>query len=391
MLWLVFIGACVTYEIPATVREKPAAEKIQAKEEDGVRTSIAILADEEAKEIFGIDLSKKEIQALWLSIENNTDVSLLFLPTATDPDYYPPLEVAYAYHKSFSGGANQKLDEHLLRLNFPTRQLIQPGSRVSGYLFINAATGMKAIDVDLVGNQLNRNFTFFVPDPDLPPGSSLYRRIEAARESMEPEDVDRDDELRRLLERLPCCASEQESLHCAEPLNIVIIGSLEDLATAFIRRGYGYHSLTARYAFGRMQDISGKKRNRGYTNAQAHTFRLWLTPIRYKDAPVWIGQTSLRMGGRFSKKISKEKTLPLDPYVDEARDDLTQDLAYSQALIKLGHVKGSGKSAEQNEAPEYTGLDYFTDGLRTVLVLGDRPASLETIDFFDWERPSEYR
>ena len=31
------------------------------------------------------------------------------------------------------------------------------------------------------------------------------------------------------------------------------------------------------------------------------------------------------------------------------------------------------------------------DGLRVVLVFGDRPASLKGIDFFNWERLSEYR
>jgi hypothetical protein len=33
----------------------------------------------------------------------------------------------------------------------------------------------------------------------------------------------------------------------------------------------------------------------------------------------------------------------------------------------------------------------MTDGLRVVLVFGDRPASLESIDFFNWERLADYR
>jgi hypothetical protein len=31
-------------------------------------------------------------------------------------------------------------------------------------------------------------------------------------------------------------------------------------------------------------------------------------------------------------------------------------------------------------------MRYESDGLRVVLVFGDRPACLATIDFFDWER-----
>jgi len=36
-------------------------------------------------------------------------------------------------------------------------------------------------------------------------------------------------------------------------------------------------------------------------------------------------------------------------------------------------------------------IQYTTDGLRVVLVFGDRPASLEGIDFFNWERLADYR
>ena len=81
----------------------------------------------------------------------------------------------------------------------------------------------------------------------------------------------------------------------------------------------------------------------------------------------------------------------MNPDVDEARIDLMQDLAYSQALIKIGHVKGSGRS--QSTAAEESSKDvhYATDGLRVVLVFGDRPASLEGIDFFNWEQLADYR
>ena len=43
----------------------------------------------------------------------------------------------------------------------------------------------------------------------------------------------------------------------------------------------------------------------------------------YQGKPVWVGQTSTRLGGRFSDEAPSEVTLPLDPYVDESRNDLT--------------------------------------------------------------------
>jgi hypothetical protein len=104
-----------------------------------------------------------------------------------------------------------------------------------------------------------------------------------------------------------------------------------------------------------------------------------------------VGQTSSRLGGRFVENVPVEVTVPLNPRVDESRDDLTQDLAYSQALTKIGFIKGSGRpqsTATEEGAKE---VHYTTDGLRVVLVFGDRPASLESIDFFDWERLADYR
>ena len=81
----------------------------------------------------------------------------------------------------------------------------------------------------------------------------------------------------------------------------------------------------------------------------------------------------------------------MNPYVDEARIDLTQDLAYSQGLIKIGHVKGAGQTlpTQTNQSPE--NIQYTTDGLRVVLVFGDRPVSLDEIDFFYWERLADHR
>ena len=84
-------------------------------------------------------------------------------------------------------------------------------------------------------------------------------------------------------------------------------------------------------------------------------------------------------------------TNPLDPYVDLTRNDLTEDLAYSQALIKIGYVKGSRRSQPtQKDAAPNGAVDYITDGLRVVLVFDKRPTSLADIVFFDWERIVDY-
>ena len=389
-LALIF-NACATFNKPAAINEAPIKGRAQTKQANGIRVSTALVGDAEARQIFGIDLSKKDIQALWLAVENDSDNAFLLLPTAIDPEYYAPLEVAFAYHKSFASETNAALDEHLLKLNFPTRKLILPGSRATGYVFTRRTELVKALDIDLVGDGFNQNFTFFATNPNSTRGQDIVNEIETMLNNDDPRHVENETDLRRVLEQLPCCVSQESGGPSAEPLNVVLIGALDDWTTAFIRRGYHYQPLTPRSVFGRSQDVSGTKVSRGYIQAQAHTFRIWLAPIRFRDKPVWVAQVGSRRGGRFDKNVSSEVTLPLDPYVDEARNDLTQDLAYSQALTKIGYVKGAGRPQSTAAGDASKEVHYTTDGLRVVLVFGDRPASLATIDFFGWERLADYR
>jgi hypothetical protein len=385
------MNACATFKKPATLNEAPIHERALTKEENGIRVSASVLGDDEARQIFGIDLSRKKIQAVWVEIENNIDRPLVLLPTAMDPDYFAPLEVSFAYHKALAADANAALDAHLLNLNFPIRNLIQPGARASGYIFTNWTKGMKVVDVDLLGDDFSQNFTFFVPNPDSGIGQDIIERMESMFSASELQNVESEADLRKALEQLPCCVSSENGGPSTEPLNVIIIGAFDDWTTAFTRRGYRYQVLNPRYAFGRTQDISGHKLSRGYTRAQALTIRIWQTPIRYIGKPVWVAQTSTRLGGRFAEKAPAEVTSPINPKVDEARYDLAQDLAYSQALVKIGFTKGAGSSQSTTTEQESGNVRYKTDGLRVVLVFGDRPASLDKIDFFDWERLADYR
>ena len=376
------------------VHRKPVAtegaqivKRALTEEKNGFRASTAVVQDNETKQIFGIDLARKKIQAIWIEIENNSDRPVTLLPTAIDPEYFSPLEVAFAYHKPLSKDANAELDEQILSLSFPTQSIIAPNSVASGYIFTNWSRSLKVINVDLLGRNFSQNFTFFVPDPDTSRGEGYIDRIESMFLTSELIKIDTEDELREALEKLPCCVSNPNGRSSGEPINVVVIGALGDWTTGFSRRGYRHQLLYPRYVFGRPQDLSGRKLNRRYVESQANAIRLWQTPMRYKGMPVWVGQTSSRVGGRFAENAPPEETLPIDPRVDRARNDLTQDLAYSQALTKIGHVKGAGRvPGAQRKEVSSENIQYTTDGRRVVLVFGDRPVSLAGIDFFDWER-----
>ena len=122
-----------------------------------------------------------------------------------------------------------------------------------------------------------------------------------------------------------------------------------------------------------------------HTVHQRNHLRMWLSPMRYQDKPVWIGQISRDIGVRFTLKTWPPVTHKIDPDIDEAMYALMEDLVYSQQLAKIGWVKGVGVTTRSKPRHNLTGDPYFTAGLRAVLMFDRRPYSFEEIQLFDWE------
>jgi hypothetical protein len=98
-----------------------------------------------------------------------------------------------------------------------------------------------------------------------------------------------------------------------------------------------------------------------------------------------MAQTSMPLGGRFGKNGDENTRIPIDPGVDEVRNDLVQDLIYSQFVSRVGFVKGVGPVSRQEPRSTPSGGTYHTDGLRAVLFFDWEPVSIEQIEFLDWE------
>jgi hypothetical protein len=122
---------------------------------------------------------------------------------------------------------------------------------------------------------------------------------------------------------------------------------------------------------GRCQDFALQKA-RQTINQRLH-LRLWLTPLRFRGQPAWIGQISRDIGVRFTLKTWNLTTHKVDPDVDDARDYLLDELLGSGRVALVGYV-GGVEAAERN-APRHnlTGDPYFTDGLRAVVMFADTP------------------
>ncbi len=381
-LAVLFSGCATTFTPPAPFNDLDLRDRAISVTKDGIRVSATVPSVEESRAIFGVDLFKKRIQPLWLEIENRTDQRFWFLPTGLDSDYFSPLEVAFGFHRKFSSKANLEIDNHLEALNLPKR--IDSGSKVSGFVYTNRDDGLKFVNVDLLGDGRAKNVALLVPTPGQEIANDKYQQLLKRAAGSQVIPVEDESRLRMLLEQLPCCTLSKGGEQ-GEPLNFVLIGGVDEIFPAFVRRNFRYTGVSPKYVFGRPQDMSGRKRDR-WVAAQPHIVRFWLTTIRFRGKPVWVGQVSTPLGGRFVRKETSQTSVTIDPDVDAARNDLTQDMGYSQFLTKLGFVKGVGRVMASQPRTTPNGATYHTDGLRAVFLFEQRSVSLSEIEFFDWER-----
>jgi hypothetical protein len=216
--------------------------------------------------------------------------------------------------------------------------------------------------------------------------------------------VNHDEEgLRQALERVPCCATNKDGTGEGEPLNLVLISSPDDILTAFLRSGWDeteslsdvsstaarqgrYAPVSARYLYGRPQDAAFQKSRESFRGRSL--VRLWLAPMRLDGKEVWIGQVSRTVGGRATLESETPPRVLPDP--DQTREQLTQDLWYSQTVQKYAYVKGVGRATLSELRKIFKGEPYFTDGNRMVLWLSSKPLALPAVEFVEWERELEW-
>jgi hypothetical protein len=400
------ICGCVGYN-PRPSSESLFLERTQTKFKDNVRVKAAVPDATETQRIFGVDLYRHGIQPVWIEIENKDKEPVWFFPVALDPMYFTPLEAAFLSHFRFSNTANQKMDRYFFEngkdIYVPAR------SSRSGFVFTNLDEGTKAFVVDLVGeDQEVKTFTFFIPVPGL--------KIDHAKidfKGLYPVDkwknFENEKDFIEYLQALPCCTVNRDGTETGDPLNLIVVGSGEDVYHAFIRAGwdetetitagsawktsisflfgghYRYSPVSALYVFGRRQDAALQK-TRDTIHERNH-LRLWLAPVQFQGNLVWVGQISRDIGVRFT--IKTMVTHKIDPDVDETRSYLIQDLLYSQGLLKFAFVKGVDAAPIESPRQNMTGDPYFTDGLRAVLWVSSQPVAFEKVEFIEWEVPPE--
>ncbi len=384
----------------STSREEPPPnDRVFEQFFDGGRVLTAVPSAAESRDIFGVNLYRRNVQPVWVRIENESDEIMMFTPVGLDPAYYTPLETAsrtFSWDRIINGAAAEDFRERKIEI------LVGPGETRSGYVFTRVDEGTKSFNVDVFpAGKPPFQMSFFVPVPGLRIDhygvdfANLYSDSELQHVDL--------DGLITALAALPCCVRDKKDKDNGDPLNIAFVGEAEDLYYSLLRAGwdetetiygaaliktgisalfgreYRYSPVSALYVFGRPQDAAFQ-RARSSINERNH-LRIWLTPLRYDGQPVWIGQISRDIGVRFTTKTIT--THKIDPDVDETREFLIENLAYAQGLAGYGYVRGVGAASLDDPRGNLTGDPWFSDGLRAVMWVSSTPVSISEIELMD--------
>jgi hypothetical protein len=400
--------------------ERTYLDRVEVRQDDALLVRASVLANRESERFFGVPLARRGIQPVWLEIANRGEHPYRLRLASLDPNYYPPLEAAYANHfhilrRLLGFGllawlflplvvllpfkilaariANRRMNaffqEHALGWG-----LIRPGDTVSGFVFTSLDEGTKQVTVRLLGPAGTKEFAFAIPVPGLKV-DHVHRPLDARANSGDVVECD-EAELRARLQALPRSTTNRCATAEGDPLNLVVIGEFHTLLGGFGARWdetetitfrsclrtfrafslgstYRYSPVSPLYVYGRSQDFALQKA-RQTINERLH-LRLWRAPLRYRGQPVWVGQISRDIGVRLTPKTWNLTTHKVDPDVDDARDYLLDDLLESGRVALAGYVPGAEAAGRSSPRHNLTGDPYFTDGLRAVVMLAEARTS----------------
>lgn len=404
------VAGCASFE-PHSLADWPDSDVVLTQTQRDVTVSAGMLTDDQAAQLYGVDLSDIGLQAIWLEIKNNSDKDYWLMVAALDPDYFAPDEAAALLTFRLSDDDDDRLIARVRELAMPLRT--EAGQVSSGYVLAPAHEGGRYLNVPLFTSREVLKFGFPLRLTD---GEFDFEELDAnliyadqPRPSLDLEG------LRTAIRELPCCTTDEDGDRTGDPINLVIVGDQESLLAALSHSGWSFTQritpdsvrrmigaaisgstyavapVSPLFAFGRQQDMALQRARS--TIVQRNHLRLWLAPFRYGDESVWVGQVSRDVAVKVTTRSPTLTTHVIDPNVDEARENLLQSMILSGSVARFGFVDAVARSAPESPARNLTDDPYFTDGQRLVVILSGfasvAPANVEYIRWGHSDDPTD--
>ena len=402
LICAVVVAGCASFE-PKPLDGWPDPARTQTAEKEQVRVSAGILGDEHAQQVFGVNLADVGLQAIWLRIDNRSERDWWLLVSALDPRYYSPDEAAVLFHPIMSNENDIRVTEHFRRLSMPLKT--SEGEVSEGYILAPRHEGGRYVSIPLLSSNRLLDFGFALPLPD---GEFDYEELEIDRLLSGQVIVDLDvDGMRDVLREAPCCTRNEAGDREGDPLNLVMVGDVDDVIASLSRGGWSFtHRIDSHtvwrmisatlsgnaypvapisplYVSGRKQDIALQRARS--TIVQRNHLRLWVMPYRFDGKPVWIGQVSRDVGVKATTLSPTLTTHVIDPHVDESRENLLQSLLVAGSVKRFGFVDGAPLSTPQSPSVNLTEDPYYSDGQRVFIqVVGSGNIPPEDAEYMHW-------
>lgn len=399
----------------------------------------------ECERLFGVPVTRRGIQPIYLEITNRSDSPLRLRIVGIDPEYFTPLEAAALNHFSIlkrlsAYGLLGWLFFHLILLTLPSKLFtaflangdmdelfqeqafrlrpIPPGETVRGYVFTRFEAGTKVFHVSLFTTSRHHvlepnnspeqlpavaphvDFVFSIPVPGIA-ADYLRRDFTSLLAGQTIQDCTVP-ELTTRLQAMPQTTTNRKATGTGDPVNLVVIAEFDVIVASFVGRWDETETITLAscwrtakaFLFGsdyRYSPVSplylfGRSQDVALQRIRQSInerlhLRLWLSPLRFQGRPVWVGQISRDIGVRFTTKTWNLTTHRVDPDVDEARDYVVEDLLEAERVEAAAYVPGVGACDVGHPRHNLTGDPYHTDGKRAVILLAPERTPPR---FLDW-------
>jgi hypothetical protein len=384
---LLVSSGCATRPFEAREIDRTSfIDRIVTQEQGGVRVLAAVPTAEEVIAFTGLDLYDQGIQPVWLEIKNDEPHPVRVALFSIDDEYYSPMEVAWYYRKGYSREGKAAMERWLYENGLP--RVVPAGETRSGLVFTHLVEGTKGFNVDIYASNESFNFTFFVPMAGFRPD---YMDVRFA-DLYQPDDllvVDIEG-LRDLLSDYGCCSTDASGSGLGDPLNVAIVATPIALRRALLRSqwqetqsGSDEGTLARQHYFdGRIPDGTFHKARPD--GSERKELRIWMSPIRLGEVPVWLAQASYDLSAKNRSRSFKD--YQIDPDVDDARIFLLQSFWYGQSLKRFG--LSGGVPAATIDAPKqnFVGSSWFTDGKRIVMFVAEEPVAMDETEILVWEQ-----